>query len=266
MREIPTGSDAALEAHKTLALAQLEERERALKFEWLSKKHEYQTKLAAYEESRDQLWQAMDTAAENRRRAKEEYNKLKQKYPVEDKDTWGPEEADKLKPVVAEEAVMRRLNRWLLDWRARDDVKEYDRIMDAPRFFDVENEKFTHVELMTKPGEKSVDWRNYGHEGRYERARNNTWKKVVKCGIDQVVMMVDRTERNHQVTARSQVPMTLGEWNHVFDCAKMTVCDVFTCLPSADLIEPIRNAKEDDVEFFWLRARVVDLAQTSASP
>jgi hypothetical protein len=252
MREIPTDSDAALEAHKTLALAQLEERERALKFEWLSKKHEYQAKLATYMELRDQLQQAMDTAAEKCRPATEQEYKLKQNYPIEDRDKWDPEEIDKSSAVVEQAKVMRRLHQWLLDWRARDDVNEYARIMRAPLFFDVENVKFTHVELMTKPGEKSVDWRNYGHKGRYERARNNTWKKVVKCGIDQVVMMVDKNRRNHQVLARSHVPMTWGEWNNVFDCAKMSVRDVITCLPLADLREPIRNAKEDDVKLFWL--------------
>jgi hypothetical protein len=199
-----------------------------------------------------QLEQAMDTVAEQCRRAKEQEYKLKQKYPIEDRDKWDPEEIDKSSAVVEQAKVMRRLHRWLLDWRARDDVNEYARIMRAPLFFDVENVKFTHVELMTKPGEKSVDWRNYGHKGRYERARNNTWKKVVKCGIDQVVMMVDKNRRNHQVLARSHVPMTWGEWNNVFDCAKMSVRDVITCLPLADLREPIRNAKEDDVKLFWL--------------
>ncbi len=103
MREIPTGSDAALEAHKTLALAQLEERERAWKFEWLSKTHEYQTKRAAYMKLRDyQLEQAMDTVAEQCRRAKEQEYKLKQKYPIEDRDKWDPEEADKLEARVGE--------------------------------------------------------------------------------------------------------------------------------------------------------------------
>jgi hypothetical protein len=130
---------------------------------------------------------------------------------------------------------------------------EYARMMQGLEMtIDVEHGKFTHVVLMTKPGEKCVDWQNYGPTGLYERCRNNTWKKVVEWGIDQVVMMVDKTGRNHQVTARSEVPMTVDEWNDVFDCAKMTVCDVFTCLPSVDLIEPIRNAQDVDADFFWL--------------
>jgi len=269
-------------AEAASALALLRQEKKAVWREWLAQKPAYEAKRKEYVGLRLKMWQAMVEENEKRRRANAGLHKIKRDYPIEDQDTWGPEEADKLRPVFEQVKVMRRLKRWMRSW-ADDDAEEreasveeraeYEKYQSMEADFwkaamedeyarmkqglektiDVENGKFTHVVLMTKPGEKSVDWRNDGHGGRYERARNNTWKKVVKCGIDQVVMMVDRTERNHQVTARSQVPMTLGEWNHVFDCAKMTVCDVFTCLPSADLIEPIRNAKEDDVEFFWLR-------------
>ena len=273
-------------AEEASALALLRQEKKAVWREWLAQKPAYEAKRKEYVGLRLKMWQAMVEENEKRRRANAGLHKIKRDYPIEDKDTWGPEEADKLRPVFEQVKVMRRLKRWMRSW-ADDDAEEreasveasveeraeyekyqsmeadfwkaamedeYARMMQGlEKTIDVENGKFTHVVLMTKPGEKSVDWRNYGHEGRYERARNNTWKKVLKCGIDQVVMMVDRTERNHQVTARSQVPMTLGEWNDVFDCAKMTVCDVFTCLPEADLIEPVRNAEEDDVEFFWLR-------------
>jgi len=111
-----------------------------------------------------------------------------------------------------------------------------------------EDFKFDYAALMTKLGEKSVDWRRARD---YHSKTRVDWDELRRSGIDQVLMMVDdiNEEPNHQIVARAREKMTLREWNTAFAGVRMIVQAV---LEPVDLTVRTPAQKADGEQFYLL--------------
>ena len=114
-------------------LTRLTEKHHFFRLEWLAHKHEYETMHKEFMDLKLQMWQAREHEQVTRKRAKTERTNVKTQYPLEDRDKWDSEDADKIRPCLpclrqCRESKKRK--RWLRNW-----LDDHDKALELEKEF-----------------------------------------------------------------------------------------------------------------------------------